>query len=591
MKAQLLMAIAGSLLPGLAYAQTFVDPLLLDDAVWDPSGNPYIIRTRLDIINDSVLTILPGVRIEVGGSIEVSALGTGAAIVARGTPDQPIIFAPREIGPGPWSWTGIRIDENALPLARDTAGRYVQGSIFEHVEVHSANGAIHSEVNLWVQNVAVTEASSTPLHLEIPTGTPSDEPLVVSHFLSRSPRLSTNRAVLDYDGAIELHDIHLEGGGLFADSGSGGEITASSVRDSFSGGMRLVGDWHVSDCDFIDNFTTGEGGGLECITGSFTVDNCRFIGNTAEFRGGGLHLLGAPGSTVRDTLFENNESIFSSGGALRMVDSPGSTITGNRMAHNMGSRVGTLSVNNCPDSVYSDNDVEYNTSFDGPGGALFTGASLDGIVIRDNRFVGNNTLDRGGAIRFDSFGAATLLVENNRFVRNQAADGGGIYVLANGVTLSGNTFDRNMADRGGAIWLDSRSETGVYAGDPATEAYNQYLGNEADVGSSVYNNTSSSFSFAYSCWGTTNAAEIEDTMFDRLDDPSKGIVGFQPIAMACPNPCLADFDGDGLLTIFDFLAFQNAFDDGSPAADLDSDGALTLFDFLAFQNLFQSGCE
>lgn len=54
--------------------------------------------------------------------------------------------------------------------------------------------------------------------------------------------------------------------------------------------------------------------------------------------------------------------------------------------------------------------------------------------------------------------------------------------------------------------------------------------------------------------------------------------------------CIADFDGDGSLNIFDFLAFQNAFASGDLAADLDGDGELTLFDFLEFQNLFAAGC-
>ncbi|UYV12252.1 MAG: Rax2 family protein [Phycisphaera sp.] len=55
--------------------------------------------------------------------------------------------------------------------------------------------------------------------------------------------------------------------------------------------------------------------------------------------------------------------------------------------------------------------------------------------------------------------------------------------------------------------------------------------------------------------------------------------------------CRADLDGDGELTIFDFLAFQNAFDAGDPIADFDGDSELTIFDFLAFQNAFDAGCE
>ena len=54
--------------------------------------------------------------------------------------------------------------------------------------------------------------------------------------------------------------------------------------------------------------------------------------------------------------------------------------------------------------------------------------------------------------------------------------------------------------------------------------------------------------------------------------------------------CYADLDGDGSLTIFDFLAFQNAFDDGDPIADCDGSGGLDIFDFLCFQNAFDVGC-
>ncbi|MFI4917810.1 MAG: GC-type dockerin domain-anchored protein [Phycisphaerales bacterium JB060] len=54
--------------------------------------------------------------------------------------------------------------------------------------------------------------------------------------------------------------------------------------------------------------------------------------------------------------------------------------------------------------------------------------------------------------------------------------------------------------------------------------------------------------------------------------------------------CRADLDGDGELTIFDFLTFQNLFDSGDLAADFDGDGSLTIFDFLSFQNEFDAGC-
>ncbi|MCW5756995.1 MAG: hypothetical protein KIT54_07165 [Phycisphaeraceae bacterium] len=56
------------------------------------------------------------------------------------------------------------------------------------------------------------------------------------------------------------------------------------------------------------------------------------------------------------------------------------------------------------------------------------------------------------------------------------------------------------------------------------------------------------------------------------------------------EPCRVDLDGDGQLTVFDFLQFQNFFAAGDLRADFDGDGQLTIFDFLVFQNEFAIGC-
>ena len=55
-------------------------------------------------------------------------------------------------------------------------------------------------------------------------------------------------------------------------------------------------------------------------------------------------------------------------------------------------------------------------------------------------------------------------------------------------------------------------------------------------------------------------------------------------------PCRADINGDGALTLTDYLDFLNLFDAGDPLADFDFDGAFTVFDFLEFQNRFDRGC-
>lgn len=54
--------------------------------------------------------------------------------------------------------------------------------------------------------------------------------------------------------------------------------------------------------------------------------------------------------------------------------------------------------------------------------------------------------------------------------------------------------------------------------------------------------------------------------------------------------CTPDLDGDGTLSVFDFLAFINLFNAQDPRADLDGDGDFTVFDFIAFQTAFDAGC-
>jgi hypothetical protein len=54
--------------------------------------------------------------------------------------------------------------------------------------------------------------------------------------------------------------------------------------------------------------------------------------------------------------------------------------------------------------------------------------------------------------------------------------------------------------------------------------------------------------------------------------------------------CRADMNRDGVLDLFDFLAFQNVFVAGDPAADFTGDAALDFFDFLQYQNEFAAGC-
>lgn len=63
------------------------------------------------------------------------------------------------------------------------------------------------------------------------------------------------------------------------------------------------------------------------------------------------------------------------------------------------------------------------------------------------------------------------------------------------------------------------------------------------------------------------------------------------VAGVAPSACAADFNGDGALDLLDFVAFQQAFQQGNASADANSDGLLNVLDFVAFQALFLMGCR
>ncbi|MFI4882275.1 MAG: GC-type dockerin domain-anchored protein [Phycisphaerales bacterium JB064] len=107
-----------------------------------------------------------------------------------------------------------------------------------------------------------------------------------------------------------------------------------------------------------------------------------------------------------------------------------------------------------------------------------------------------------------------------------------------------------------------------------------------------------------SLWTVTWIPEDFTPRAVRIVAESPGCFGWTPdlgrFTEQTPDPghatiivrtdCLADLDGSGELDVFDFIALQNFFADGSPVADLDADGVLTVFDFLVFLNAFDAGC-
>ena len=57
-----------------------------------------------------------------------------------------------------------------------------------------------------------------------------------------------------------------------------------------------------------------------------------------------------------------------------------------------------------------------------------------------------------------------------------------------------------------------------------------------------------------------------------------------------PATCAADVNGDGVLNVLDFVAFQGLWQAADPGADCDQNGQFNILDFVCYQQLFQAGC-
>jgi subtilisin family serine protease len=79
---------------------------------------------------------------------------------------------------------------------------------------------------------------------------------------------------------------------------------------------------------------------------------------------------------------------------------------------------------------------------------------------------------------------------------------------------------------------------------------------------------------------------------DEINPGYEGKLGAGRVdaAAAVGGGCAPDLDGDGGLTLFDFLTFVNLFNAKDARADCDGNGAWDLFDFLCFVNGFNAGC-
>ncbi len=590
---------------GSALGQTPISGVIDRNTTWNAAGSPYVLSGEVEVVGGATLTILGGVQVHFepesrlliggedpsnAGQLLVAGTSTARVRFEAATPDEPA--GAIELRPG----AAIGLDGGGsvfrfarfISLMRPLTMRGCVAAIQDTLVARAADAerpAVVVELEfdataaLQATRLSVFECAGGGMSI---TGGGEHE-LLECRFIDNAGRgLLMDMRVPIFPRTLPtevlLRACVFQRNSAPDGSGGGARLFGNTVwtiedclfewntSSSIGGGLSMSGsgDSSVRSTDFLRNSAGSDGGGMFASANELLIEDCRFVDNRApDDRGGGL----ATGSRVRllRCVFERNTARFGGGVEGRAV---------------------------AVDCQFIDNFAQMS------GGAMqITGSNGYGGVI-GGIFDSNTAVASGGAIEFAvRFQSRETRIEGAVFTRNSADLGGAIGGVSGrggraGATyrLVGNRFDSNLARRGGAIHVRTDAVEGMRLDlSPEGDASNSFIGNTALTGSAIANDSPHAIEADGVCWGVRTASATGALIHDGLDDAALGIVASDPIATVCLD-CPQDMDGDGALTIFDFLIFQGLFAIGDPAADFDGDGSLTLFDFLEFQGQFDAGC-
>ncbi len=307
--------------------------------------------------------------------------------------------------------------------------------------------------------------------------------------------------------------------------------------------------------------TTASGGGFE---------NCTIVGGTmTNTAGQPFGTVGAPninGSTITPgsvIQVNDNSNLLTTGLinngeiAIQKVGGPGNFTRLTANANNATiAGTGTVRLNSVNNQA--NNDSAYLQTADP---ANFTGVfgpsqTLAGIGRVYHKWVFNGTISPGqgatGSGEIQCHGGSVAFAPTTKYVAH-----------ANGSGVSGN-YDRVTGPSTKVV--DGQLVFSFEGG------YSPSIGDKYDVVVGPIGGVTGEFDsvVAPSPFGRIRVLYLEDRV--RL------------------SLCYADCDGDGALTIDDFICFQTEFALGSKQADCDEDGVLSIDDFICYQTFFAIGC-
>lgn len=292
-------------------------------------------------------------------------------------------------------------------------------------------------------------------------------------------------------------------------------------------------------------------GGVEITTGEGRVTGCVIDGESLQIFGSGSDITMIESSLFRncessaiqmtdglyaveitDSEFINNNALSGNGGAIRMTDP------------------GTLSIDGC---TFLNNNSAFGT-----GGAIFAQADTMDLTVLFSTFINNGADEEAGAIYF-----AGAIFGGDLRVDSCVFDGNNAGIESNAGAIYAET--RDVASAEVILCTFRNNAAGTFGGAVA--------GIPAGSGAQFMTVTQSDF-----CGSTP--ADFAGVIFGTLNT-------FSP---QCPPDCVADTNGDGMLSPADFNGWILAFNNQTAQCDQNGDGFCTPADFNGWILNFNAGC-
>jgi hypothetical protein len=328
--------------------------------------------------------------------------------------------------------------------------------------------------------------------------------------------------------------IRIEVAGTIISNPASGKVLFSAI-DTTSAAQNFKGfRFEDSNANLFRNTDITHGGGLQLISSEALFEYCTFRKNGSSNVSAAITYSGCNPVIKYCHFIQNERSAIGSG--ANVLGSP--QIMYSNFVHNTTDNSNRPQINLGPggaDTLYIvGNYVEgLHDNAGGIGISNLVGAGNTKAVIRDNFIVNNRYGYAQIGNNISAVITDNILQDNN--IQNQPMIGGsGLNFQAAG---TGNTAIIRSNIISGNLW-------GVTIIDQAQPNFGTSLDQGRNVffdnGNSgqtyaLYNNTALTINAIGNYWGTNEAAVAETFIFHQPDDPSLGLVNYQPIWQLFPH--------------------------------------------------------